>query len=527
MTNLIHRLEGGRCHVQRSLLAAVALVCLLCAGACLAPSIGLVMRAYAADGATAAQPGGNADAGGSNGAVADSSQAAAKVAVAEDTGSAVMEGAGFGISKFSRLNKGTNKLYSGEYYGYRYSQASRQCFSVLVLDTSTALVYMNKAMLESQGIDIADKSFQDEFVQTLHAIDAAASKGGAMLSSMSGLSYVFTSETSYTRGNYSYRFDVEVEEGYYYTTSTLAGSDDGGDGALFCDTGIITPASSTVVEAAPTGIAALTRFLQTLDYSPLLVSLKTTGVAIVFIFVLGLLAGWLTIRMSDKTKGIFDTVFTIPMVLPPTVCGFLLLLLFGGSTVTGSWLIDHGINLVFTWPAAVICCIVVGFPLMYRTSRGAFEALDATMLDAARTLGWSELHIFLRLMVPLAWPSIAAGTVLAFARAMGEFGATLFFAGNYVGVTQTIPIAIYFDWMAGQTDVAIFWVIVVILISFLVILFINIYSSHTQKYRLGGSGSGKGGAGTHGAAPVDISWDGTRDDGAAADVPVVKGGVGG
>jgi molybdate transport system permease protein len=170
------------------------------------------------------------------------------------------------------------------------------------------------------------------------------------------------------------------------------------------------------------------------------------------------------------------------MVLPPTVCGFLLLLFFGKSTSIGRWFIAHGIDIVFTWPAAVIACIVVGFPLMYRTVRGAFENVDASMLDAARTLGWSEGHIFRKLMMPLAWPSIAAGTVLAFARAMGEFGATLFFAGNYVGVTQTIPIAIYFDWMGGQTDVAIFWVIVVILVSFLVILFINIYSSRTQRY---------------------------------------------
>ena len=186
--------------------------------------------------------------------------------------------------------------------------------------------------------------------------------------------------------------------------------------------------------------------------------------------------------MSDRLKGILDTLFTIPMVLPPTVCGFLLLMFFGGSSATGKWLIDHGIDIVFTWEATVIACIVVGFPMMYRTVRGAFENLDANMLDAARTLGWGETKIFTRIMIPLAWPSIAAGTVLGFARAMGEFGCTLFFAGNYVGVTQTIPLAIYYDWMGGNTDAAIFWVIVVILVSFLVILFINVYSSRTQKY---------------------------------------------
>ncbi|MDD6739033.1 MAG: ABC transporter permease subunit, partial [Coriobacteriaceae bacterium] len=145
--------------------------------------------------------------------------------------------------------------------------------------------------------------------------------------------------------------------------------------------------------------------------------------------------------------------------------------------------IDHGLDLVFTWPAAVIAAVVVGFPLMYRTVLGAFEALDVNMLDAARTLGWSETRIFSKLMLPLAWPSIAAGMVLAFARAMGEFGATLFFAGNYAGVTQTMPIAIYFNWMGGSTDVAIFWVVVVIVISFLIIMIINLYSAHVQKYR--------------------------------------------
>mgnify|MGYP002611914779 FL=1 len=138
---------------------------------------------------------------------------------------------------------------------------------------------------------------------------------------------------------------------------------------------------------------------------------------------------------------------------------------------------------MFTWQAAVISAIVVSFPLVYRTALGAFEALDSTMLDAARTLGWSEWRIFRSLMMPLSWPSIAAGVVLAFARAMGEFGCTLFFAGNYAGVTQTIPIAIYFEWMGGNTGVALFWVAVVIAFSFLVIVLINVYTSRSQAFR--------------------------------------------
>ena len=136
----------------------------------------------------------------------------------------------------------------------------------------------------------------------------------------------------------------------------------------------------------------------------------------------------------------------------------------------------------------MISAVVVSFPLVYRTALGAFESLDGRMIDAARTLGWSEARIFRSLMMPLAWPSIAAGTVLAFARAMGEFGCTLFFAGNYAGITQTIPIAIYFEWMGGNTSVALFWVLVVIAFSFLVVWGINAYTARRQGYRAGVGG---------------------------------------
>ena len=171
------------------------------------------------------------------------------------------------------------------------------------------------------------------------------------------------------------------------------------------------------------------------------------------------------------------------MVLPPTVCGFLLLMLLGRNTALGQFFIDVGFPLVFSWQATVIAAVVVAFPLMYRSARGAFVRLDANMLDAARTVGWSNARIFFRLMIPLTWSSIAAATVLAFARALGEFGATLFLAGNYVGITRTIPIAIYFEWMSGNTDVAIFWTVVILLFSFAVILFINLWGRRTTRYR--------------------------------------------
>ena len=184
----------------------------------------------------------------------------------------------------------------------------------------------------------------------------------------------------------------------------------------------------------------------------------------------------------------------------------------------GRWLIDHGIEIVFSWPAAVIAAVVVSFPLVYRTALGAFEALDARMLDAARTLRWSEWRIFRFIMLPLAWPSIAAGAVLAFARAMGEFGCTLFFAGNYAGVTQTIPIAIYFEWMGGNTDVALFWVAVVILFSLAVVVGINVYTARQQRYRRGSaSGTGsvahaRGGLLRRGAVRKGSGASGPRDE---------------
>ena len=164
-----------------------------------------------------------------------------------------------------------------------------------------------------------------------------------------------------------------------------------------------------------------------------------------------------------------------------------MLLLLGRNTALGQWFIDIGFPLIFSWQATVIAAVVVAFPLMYRSARGAFEGLDPNMLDAARTLGWSNAKIFFKLMLPLSWSSIAAGTVLAFARALGEFGATLFLAGNYVGITRTIPIAIYFEWMSGNMDVALFWTGVILVFSFIVILFINLWSRRTTRYRKGAS----------------------------------------
>ena len=251
----------------------------------------------------------------------------------------------------------------------------------------------------------------------------------------------------------------------------------------FADFGCPAQKGDVVIEERATGFAAIGEFLSNLDWSPLWVSLRTTGIAIVFIFVLGLVAAYFCLNISPRAKNICDVVFTIPMVLPPTVCGFLLLYLCGRNTAFGQFWIDIGFPLIFSPTACVIAAVVVAFPLMYRNALGAFESLDANMLDAARTLGWSNAKIFVRLMLPLSWSSIAAGAVLSFARALGEFGATLFLAGNYLGVTRTIPIAIYFEWMNGNDSVAWFWTAVIIAFSFVVILFINLWSSRTTKYR--------------------------------------------
>ena len=202
-------------------------------------------------------------------------------------------------------------------------------------------------------------------------------------------------------------------------------------------------------------------------------------------------AAYFTLRISKRAQDIFDTIFTIPMVLPPTVCGFLLLSALGRNTAFGRFFQEIGFPLVFSWQATVLAAVVVAFPLMYRSARGAFESLDPNMLDAARTLGWSNGRIFLRLMLPLAWSSIASGTVLAFARALGEFGCTLFLAGNQLGSTRTIPIAIYFEWMNGNTEATWFWTIVLLVFSFLVILFINLWSRHTTRYRQKSSHEGR------------------------------------
>ena len=400
-------------------------------------------------------------------------------------GSAVDDEYGLGINDFERRNKGREDKGGA---GYVYQVNDTEAFVVLAVGENT-LVMVPQDVADAVGFKVEDQGYVDAFMAMVAELDEAASKGGALVGNLKGDVQVSIGEQEVQFGDVTVRRDVSIGEGdkaRLYVTLTRTDGQANNTDAVLCDYGHLVANSAVVTEAIPTWWESLCAFLSTIDYRPLWVSLKTSGVALVIVFICGLLAAWKSLGVKSRWQGIVDTLFTIPMVLPPTVCGFLLLLLFGNASPVGQWLMQHGVKLVFSWPATVIAATVVAFPLMYRTARGAFEALDPNMLDAARTLGWSERRVFYRLMIPNAWPSIAAGTVLAFARAMGEFGATLFCAGNYAGITQTMPIAIYFQWMGGNTDVAIFWVIVVIFISFLVILFINVYTAHSQRYRRGG-----------------------------------------
>ncbi|MEO1211042.1 MAG: molybdate ABC transporter permease subunit [Cyanobacteria bacterium J06638_20] len=224
------------------------------------------------------------------------------------------------------------------------------------------------------------------------------------------------------------------------------------------------------------------------DLSPLWISLKTAFAATGCAFFLGITAARWMMVYRGKARGLIDGIFTLPLVLPPTVVGFLLLLLLGKNSPIGRGLDQLGISVIFTGFAAVIAATVVAFPLMYKTVLGAFEQVDQTLLSSARTLGASEWRIFWQVLLPLAWPGVLAGTILAFARALGEFGATLMVGGSIPGVTQTIPIAIFFAAEAGRMSVALAWVLLMIAVSLGVIVGIH-YGNHARSHtQTGGNG---------------------------------------
>ena len=223
-------------------------------------------------------------------------------------------------------------------------------------------------------------------------------------------------------------------------------------------------------------------FLESLDWSPLIISLKTGVVATIVCFFLGLFAARKVIKLSYKAKAIVDGILTLPMVFPPTVAGFILLLVFSRRRPFGIFLDQQlDIQVVHTWLGCILAATVIAFPLMYRNARAAFEQIDANLVYAGRTLGMSEMNIFWKIVVPTAGPGIASGTILSFARAMGEYGATSMLAGNIPGKTGTVSQRIAMVIQDGDFATAGFWVVIVLLISFGIIFMVNMVTGSRMK----------------------------------------------
>ena len=217
-----------------------------------------------------------------------------------------------------------------------------------------------------------------------------------------------------------------------------------------------------------------------MDLSPIRLSLETSLAATAVVTLVGTTAAGWRVRRRGVAYELVDGIFLLPLVLPPTVVGFLLLLALGRASVLGGFLHGLGLRLVFSWPATVIAAAVTTFPLMYMTARAALEQVDAALVEAARTLGASESRIFREILLPLAWPGLAAGMVLTFARALGDFGATLILAGNIPGRTQTLPVAIFFAVEAGDTSEAVRWSLVTVAISLAALGALNLWTRHRR-----------------------------------------------
>jgi molybdate transport system permease protein len=209
------------------------------------------------------------------------------------------------------------------------------------------------------------------------------------------------------------------------------------------------------------------------ELSPLWISLKVSLLATVATFCIGTSVAYKMYRYRGKARSIVEGFLIAPLILPPTVVGFILLVLLGKNGIFGQIITQWNLRLVFTWYAAVLAAIIVSFPLMYRAALGAFEQIDSLLLDAARLEGASELGVFWYIALPLAIPGILAGIVLTFARALGEFGATLMLAGNIPGQTQTMPMAIYFAVEAGEMQEGWFWTTIIVCISVVGITIVN------------------------------------------------------
>ena len=220
------------------------------------------------------------------------------------------------------------------------------------------------------------------------------------------------------------------------------------------------------------------------DWFPLINSLRIAGISTVMIFFLGLFAAYYIAKAPRLVKGILDVVLTMPLVLPPTVVGYLLLRVLGPKRIIGAWVLNtFGMKLTMTWWSAIFATTVVIFPLMYRTARGAFESFDETLAYAGQTLGLSNTYIFWRIRMPYCRQGILAGTVLAFARALGEYGATSMIAGYTPGRTATISTTVYQLWRTNDDALAFKWVMINMAISAVVLLAVNMLEKKQRSGR--------------------------------------------
>jgi molybdate transport system permease protein len=212
-----------------------------------------------------------------------------------------------------------------------------------------------------------------------------------------------------------------------------------------------------------------------MDLFPLYNSLRITAIATLFAFTFGLLIAYAVLHLPRTLKGICDTILTIPLVLPPTVVGYFILVWLSPRSFVGSKLLEwFSVTITMRWYAAVVAVAIIAFPFIYRTARGAFESFDQNLLDAGRTLGLSEKYIFFRILLPGCKQGIIAGTVLAFARGLGEYGATSMTAGYIVGKTATISTSVAYFWQISNEDMAFYWVMINLAVSVVFMIFINI-----------------------------------------------------
>ena len=226
----------------------------------------------------------------------------------------------------------------------------------------------------------------------------------------------------------------------------------------------------------------MAEIIRNLDWSPLYISMKTGIAATIFSFFLGIYAARKVVKTTPGKKAVIDGILTLPMVLPPTVAGFFLLLIFSRRRPFGIFLFEQfHIKVVQTWLGCIIAATVIAFPLMYRNARAAFEQIDVNLIHAGRTLGMSEITIFWKVVVPAAGPGILSGTILTFARALGEYGATSMLAGNIPGKTGTISQRIAMVIQDGDYATAGVWVAIVIFIAFLIIVLMNLVSNRGMR----------------------------------------------